>query len=392
MKTYPVKIFADTMQGAPQVSEDSTQGQLSALLQAICVDGFGALAPDSIVWDATEGFAKASFSSGHAYHTESILLFEAVVPANYNGEHRVMKVDSTTVWFELDVGVEPSNATSMGSCKVAPLGWELTHSDGAGEIIILKPAGDLGNVSLRIDNSAFSGWSGSYARLAKVAMVEDVVDINTYTTIFEHRWAATDRYSTGGWDLVGDNRIFYFPMKFAKGDEFACFVAGFIDSVRAGDRYHFIINHLYSTNANDSNMEWDVVDSGDYTYNYFAANNNAGQNRIARKYHQLEGGDTWKKRGMGSRGSDVFNYPDSATNGFYINTSPIIVQEGDNNLRGYMPMLIEPLANATGLYRKNLQDLPDHPNKIFRMLLSTYDRRSDYVNTLIGFDISTVEV
>ena len=392
MKTYPRKFYSHTMQGAPQVSEDSTHGQLSALLKAVLVDGFGLLAPDSIVWDATEGLAKASFSGGHAYEIDSIVLLEGVSPNDYNGEHRATKVSTTEVWFELDDGITPANSTVAGTMKIAPLGWELTHADANNEILIFKPAGDLGNVSLRIDNSAYSGWSGTYARHAKIAMVEDVVDINTYTTIYEHAWACTDLYSTGGWDLVGDNRIFYYLTKYGVGDELGGYVAGYIDTVRAGDKYHFIMNHTLSTDVNNGSMRWDQAQSGYHYYPYLLANGQTSQNRIARKYHQLEGGDTWKKRGMGSRGSDMFNYPDPATNGFYINTAPIIVQESDNTLRGYMPILVEPLANATAMYRKNLQDLPEHPNKIFRMLLSTYDARSDLPSTLCGFDISTVEV
>ena len=381
------------MQGAPQVSEDSAAGQLAALLKAVLVDGFGTLVPDSIVWDATELSAKASFSSGHAYEIDSIVLLEGVSPSDYNGEHRIVKLEGNDVWFELDDGVTPANASAVGTMKVAPLGWELTHADANNEILIFKPAGDLGNVSLRIDNSAFVGWSGTYARFAQVEMVEDVVDVDNYTLIYNHRWACTDRYSTGGWDLVGDNRIFYYLTKYGAGNEFGGYVAGYIDTVRAGDKYHFIMNNVGSTNASDGTYSrWDQVASAYLYYNYFLANGQTTQNRIARKYHQLEGGDSWKKRGMGSRGSDLFNYPDLATNGFYINVEPQVVQEGDNTLRGYMPILVEPLANATVLYRKNLQDLPEHPNKIFRMLLSTYDRRSDLASTLCGFDISTVEV
>lgn len=394
MKTYPVKFYSSAMQGAPQVSSDSTAGQLATLLKSVLVDGFGALAPDSIVWDASEGLAKASISAGHSYEIDSILLFEGVSPEAFNGEHRAIKVSSTEVWFELDAGVEPSDSTVSGSMKVASLGWELTHADGDNEILIFKPSSNVGNVSLRIDNSAFSGFysSTTFANHSKVAMVEDVVDINTYTTIFEHHWAASDSKSDGGWDLVGDGRIFYYLTKYGAGQEFGGFVAGYIDSVRAGDRYHFIMNHLNTTNTGDNTTnEWDQKDSANLYYTHFASNNVLTNQVIARKYHQLEVTDSWKKRGMGSRGSDVFPYPDPATNGFYINTSPIVVQESDNSFRGYMPFLVEPLANATSLYRKNLQNLPEHTGKIFRFLLSTYDKRSDLTNSLVGFDISTVE-
>ncbi|PKF60613.1 hypothetical protein CW745_13865 [Psychromonas sp. psych-6C06] len=391
MKTYPVKFYNESMQGAGQTG-DSDAGTMIAILKACLVDGFGSLAPDSIVWDETELLAKASFSGGHAYEKDSVIACSGSAVTDYNGEHRIIKVTSTEIWFELDT-VPVAPASGSLEIKIAPLGWEITHSNGTNDILVFSPAGNLGEVSLRIDNTAFSGWSGTYARLMKVAMVENVTDIDTYETIYEHCWPATGRYSDHKWDLVGDNRFIFSMPEYGAGKEQACFVAGYIDTLRAGDKYHFIMNHVPVSSASDGTYaRWDQVNSAYPYYNYFASNNVASQNYVARRYHQLDAGDSWKKRGMGSRGSDLFNYPDSATNGFYLNTSPTIVQESDNTLRGYMPILVEPLANATSLERKNLQDLPEHPNKIFRFLRATYDRRSDLSATLIGFDISTVEV
>lgn len=391
MKTYPVKSFSESMQGAGQTG-DSDAGAMIAILKACLVDGFGALSPDSIVWDETELLAKASFSGGHAYEKDSVIACSGSVVADYNGEHRIIKATSTVIWFELDT-VPVAPASGSLEIKIAPLGWEITHNNGTDDILIFRPTGNLGNVSLRIDNTGYSGWSGSYARLMKVAMVENVTDIDTYETIYEHCWPATGRYSDHKWDLVGNNRFIFFMPEYGAGKQQSCFVAGYIDTARAGDRYHFIMNHHPTANASEGTYaRWDKASSSYSYYNYFTSNNVSTYNYVARKYHQLDGGDSWKKRGMGSRGSDLFNYPDSATNGFYINTSPVIVQESDNTLRGYMPMLVEPLANATSLERKNLQNLPEHPDKIFRFLRATYDRRSDLPATLIGFDISTVEV
>ncbi|MEG3753086.1 hypothetical protein [Psychromonas arctica] len=393
MKIYPNKFFGSNMQGAPQVSEDSSPGQVSALLKAVLVDGFGSLAPDSIVFDAQTSLAKASFSSGHSYVNDSILLFEGVTPSDYNGEHRVISVTSTEVYFELDNDVSPINATVRGTVKVAPLGWSISFADANNEIIIFTAAGDLGNVSLRVDNSAYDGWSGNYARLCKISMVENITDINTYDEIYSSYWAATGRYSSKGWDLVGDNRIFYLMMQYGAKNNFGGFVAGYIDTIRAGDRYHFIMNHLKDTNAgSETSGRWDLFNSSSYDYyTYFASNDVTTQNRLARKYHQLEGTDTWKKRGMGGYGSDVMLLPNPADNGFYINTQPQMIQETGNCYRGTLPILIEPLTNHSALYRKNLQNLPEHEGKIFRFLKATYGNRSDFSDVLIGFDVSTVE-
>ncbi len=57
-------------------------------------------------------------------------------PAAYNGEHRVKKVSSTEVWFELDGGNPGSAASGAMSMKVAPLGWTLTHESADGMVAI----------------------------------------------------------------------------------------------------------------------------------------------------------------------------------------------------------------------------------------------------------------
>lgn len=390
-KTYPTKFFNDNMQNAPQMSDDSLHGQVAGILKACLVTGFGALAPDSIVWDATEGVAKASFSGGHSYEKHSIVIVSGVSPIEYNGEHRIVKVATNEVWFELDDGITPVDATVAGELKIAPLGWTLEHSNAENDILILKPNVD-GNVSLRIDNSAYSGWSGSYARHCKVAMVEDVVDINTYTTIYEHRLPATDRYSSGGWELVGNSAICFFVPRYASGNKFAPFVLGYIDSHRAGDKYHFAMTRLPSTDLNNSSNRWDQNNSSYSCYNNFLTNGDTSHNVMARKYHQLEGTTSFKKQGIGSYGSDLMKYPDPVTNGFYINVQPQVVLESDGSWRGTMPILVEPLANNFSLHRKTIDNLPEHEGKIFRFVSVSYSSRSDHSSSLMGFDISTVEV
>ncbi len=127
-----------------------------------------------------------------------------------------MQVTATQVWFELDGGNPsvPGTGAAM-TMKVAPLGWTITHESGDGKIFIVRPTNvsESGNVSWRIDNSAFTGWTGSNqygfaSYLAKITMVEDVVDINTFTTIYDHRWPATQRYTAKTWDLIGDSQFF----------------------------------------------------------------------------------------------------------------------------------------------------------------------------------------
>ncbi|MFM4860143.1 hypothetical protein [Aeromonas media] len=396
---YPVKWFSSDMQGAPGLG-DTTDGALTALLKAVLVTGFGQLTITSLSWDATEGAAVATVQSGHKHLQDSVVLIEGVSPAAYNGEHRVKKVDTTRVWFELDGG-NPGTAGSGAAMtiKVAPLGWSLTHESGDGKVAIYRPA-DIsasGNVSLRIDNSSFSGWTGtngsSNAYLAKVQMVEDVVDINTFTTIYEHRWPATQRYSTlKVWDLVGDSQLFYWLPTIGSSNYQTFYCFGYIKSVRPGDRYHAVLVHYTSTNAADGNINWATRE--------WSSPHNLGSSlgtfdtttyrAIARPYHQLFGSTSWWIKGLFGRFGNGMSVPNGADNGFYMSTDPAMVMEGATHLRGYLPGLITPFADLLGWDRKNFNNLPALPGKVIRFIRPLY--RADVYNAdpraLVGFDLT----
>jgi len=192
--------------------------------------------------------------------------------------------------------------------KVAPLGWTLTHESGDGMVAIYRPANvsESGNVSLRIDNTAFSGWSGAtyIAYLAKAQLVEDVVDINTFTTIYEGRWPATKRYSDGRWDLIGDSQLFFFLPAYANTNHQALLLFGYINSVRPGDRYHAILSTYPTTNANDSTRRWDSAAlSASYSavYNNLLAFDDTNHRIMARAYHQIYGTTGWWLKGLFAR-------------------------------------------------------------------------------------------
>ncbi|HDZ8927740.1 TPA: hypothetical protein RUX58_002462 [Aeromonas dhakensis] len=394
MATYPVKWYASEMQGAPSLG-DTTEGALTALLKAILVTGFGTLTINALSFDTAKGWAVATFTGGHAYLQDSVIQVDGVSPAAYNGEHRVMLVTATQVWFELDGG-DPGTAGSGASMtmKVAPLGWTLTHESADGKIAIYRPT-DInasGNVLLRIDNSAYSGWFGATypAYLAKVALVEDVVDINGYTTIYESRWPCTKRYSNGRWDFVGDSQLFFFMPAYAAGNYQFVYSFGYIKSLRPGDRYHAIINYYTTTNANDQSKGWNNG-SGNYTDwgNQFPYFDNANFRVIARPYHQLFGATSYFIKGMFTIIGSGINVPNLTDNGFYLSADPIMVMESGSNLRGYLPGLLVPFGTVSGWSRKNFANLPALPGKIVRFVQVGYEQSNYTANktTMIGFDL-----
>ncbi|RQM60742.1 hypothetical protein [Aeromonas enteropelogenes] len=393
MAVYPVKWYASEMQGAPSLG-DTADGALAALLKAVLVTGFGTLSINALSFDAAKGWAVATFSGGHAYLQDSVIQVEGVSPAAYNGEHRVMQVSTTQVWFELDGG-DPGVAGSGAAMtmKVAPLGWTITHESADGKVFIVRPTNvsESGNVSLRIDNTAFSGWSGVSYRcyLAKVAMVEDVVDINTYTTIYEHRWPATKRYSTGKWDLIGDQQLFYFLPYYAIHNRQAIYLFGYMRSIRPGDRYHALLVHYPTTNADDQARRWDNTQNGYSSYyNHGGTFDTSAHRSIARPYHQLFGSTTWWLKGLFGRFGTGMSIPNGPDNGFYLSTDPVMVMENGNHLRGYLPGIICPYGTVSAWDRKNFKDLPAMPGKLFRFLNIQPDENPYAANQVTtGFDL-----
>ncbi len=391
---FPVKWYASQMQGAPSL-EDTSAGALAALLKAVLVTGFGTLTLNSLVWDATEGAAKATIAGGHAYLQDSVIEVSGASPAAYNGEHRAKKVSSTEVWFELDGGNPGSAASGAMSMKVAPLGWSQTHESGDGMVAIYRPTNvsESGNVSLRIDNTAFSGWTGATYRayLAKVQLVEDVVDINTYTLIYEHRWPATKRYSDGRWDLIGDPQLFYFLPAYASPNFQTLLMFGYIKSVRPGDRYHAVLGTYPTTSSDDSTRRWDQATTANwsYVYNNLLNFDDSNHRVMARPYHQLFGAVSWWLKGVFSRFGTGMTVPNGSDNGFYMSTDPIMVMESNNHLRGYLPGLVVPYGNVSAWHRKNFANLPALPGKIVRFIQATYNESGAIAsNTLAGFDLT----
>lgn len=391
---FPVKWYASQMQGAPSLG-DTSAGALTALLKAVLVTGFGTLTINSLVWDATEGAAKATIAGGHAYLQDSVIEVNGASSAAYNGEHRIKKVSSTEVWFELDGGNPGSAASGAMSMKVAPLGWTLTHESGDGMVAIYRPTNvsESGNVSLRIDNTAYSGWTGaSNGFLAKVAMVEDVVDINTYTLIADFRWPATKRYSDGRWDLIGDSQLFYFLPAYGAANYQFTYSFGYLKSVRPGDRYHAFLMYYPSLVATESSRNWvNAAGVNNSSYgNGFPNFEDSGYRNLARPYHQLFGLTGMWFKGLFSRIGQGMNAPNLPDNGFYMSTDPIMVMETGNNLRGYLPGLFVPYATIAGWDRKNFGNLPALPGKIVRFIRAGYveSQYSAGQITMMGFDLT----
>ena len=394
--THPVRWLSSEMQGAPQHTK-MTEGLLVQHLKALLVTGFGDTVADSVVYDTEKGLAKAAFSGGHAYLKDSVIEVSGATPADYNGQHLVTLVDTNNVWFELDT--VPADATGTITLSYPSLGWSMTHESGDGLIAVFQPAGDLGEVSMRVDNSPYTGYKKAYHWTAKVEMVTDVVDINTFEKCaddYDHWRSSSDDYDhANNWKIVGDSRLFHWFTKAGYTDSYSFYEAGYIDSYKAGDRYHFITEGSDNVTGND--YVGHSLDRGLSGNTY---------RRMARKHHQLAGFCSIRFLNLIPDIDNValagVSSPNPVDNGFIIQDSPTLIGESllSNqtetaitrfDLRGSLPHLREVLTSNPAYSGKVIYK----ENRSYFCSLGSCDGESSndpQYSRLVAFDITPVEV
>lgn len=393
--TFPVKWFSSAMQGAPILSSGSagsphtvSPGSLIALLKAVLVTGFGAQALSSAGYDSAAATITLTLPSGHAYLKDSIIAVSGANEAGFNGEFRVRSVTSTKVVLGLDNGTPTvANATGTLAIKIPSLGWKVLFEDASAYKIIFEKASGT-PVKLLVDNSAWSGWNASGGHLAKVAMVEDVVDLNTYSTVWEHRWPCSHNYATPEWQAVGDSMMLYFMPAYGVGGSAnyatrALYAFGDINSIRPGDQYHCLLMHYSELTVTNS---WNYSSSNCYTDGLCFGNTNC--KRLARSYHQLPGSVLPHWRGLNSYMGEGMSFPNMADNGFYVSTEPVPVHD-DLCYRGSLPGVVVPYASPVAYDKLHLDNLPGLPGKLIRLLLCNRQVSAvgADVRRLVGFDI-----
>ena len=173
--TLPVKYYANTMQGAPQLTND--WGCMTSLLDAVLVTGFNLKTIANLT--SAIGVATASIPAGHLYWVGQVLTISGADQNEYNGEVRVVAVTTSTFTYAITgTPVSPATGASITS-KVAPLGWEIAFT--ATNKRAYRSKNVLSNRPyLRVDDSLCPAYNTTYAKKAKVTMAQGMSDIDTF--------------------------------------------------------------------------------------------------------------------------------------------------------------------------------------------------------------------
>lgn len=238
MATIAVKHYNSGMQGAPQLA--NAWGDMTALLDAVLVDGFNLRTIDTLTF--ADGIATARVNAGHVYLVDQVVTIAGANQADYNGEVRVLSTTSLDFTFAV-TGTPVTPATGTMSVKVAPLNFEKAFS--ATNKRVYRSKNVLSNRPfLRVDNSQDPVYTSTYAKKAKVLVAENMSDVDTvvgaqapfdptkptqntigtgsgataidgwfkwYYSKLDNNYAENAGGTSGnkGWVLVGDDRGFY---------------------------------------------------------------------------------------------------------------------------------------------------------------------------------------
>ena len=231
-----VKFFHSAMPNAPVLS--GTAGSLIAVLDACLADGFGLKTVDSIV--VAGGVATATFSTGHSFEPDTIMLVAGATPSGLNGEKRVLTTSTNTVTFSA-AGIPDLTATGTITAKLAPAGWAKVFS--ATNLAAYRSLdAESTRMFLRVDDSGTTN--------ARVVGYENMTDVNTGVGAFPTSvqvagggwWpkANTAGAAARSWTLVADSKGFWLHLHTAitAAGASGC-VWGFGDfaSLKSGDSY-----------------------------------------------------------------------------------------------------------------------------------------------------------
>lgn len=175
-----VKWYTFTNTSAPQLS--NAFGVMVDLLDACLVNGFGSQTISTMTASGTT--VTVTFGTAHNFLQYQVIEIAGATPSAYNGQFRILTVpNSTSFTFQLASAPSSSTATGTMTCKLPGLGWEKSFSGtqkaAYRSLNTLLPARPY----LRVDNSLDPVYTSSYAKYAKVGIVETMTDIDTMSGV-----------------------------------------------------------------------------------------------------------------------------------------------------------------------------------------------------------------
>lgn len=170
-----IKFYVHTNTNAPQLQ--NTYGSLLEILDACLLNGFGAQTITSLV--AAGRQVTADFGQAHNFLQYQVINISGATPLEFNGQHRILSITTNTIKFELaTVPITPS-ASGVISCSLPALDFECPFRAIGKRAYRSKNQLLPSRPFLRVIDERDVVWNTSYAKYAKVGIVESMTDIDT---------------------------------------------------------------------------------------------------------------------------------------------------------------------------------------------------------------------
>lgn len=280
-----IRLYIHTNNSAPQLTNNF--GCMLNVLDAALINGIQVGTVSSLT--ASSKIVTAVFGTAHNLMRYQVIKITGANQAEYNVEARILTVpNATTITFELAAVPSVGIATGTISCSLPPLGWEKPFSStsatgGKGAYRsknLLLPSRPF----LRVVDELDPAYTSTYAKFAKVGIVEDMTDIDTmlgvqapydsanpnknwvgtgsgasgyngwakwyYSTLYDMSQSnpnsSTPSNGSRAWILVGSGDYFYFlPSSIPSNNDLAVYGFGEFKSYLNTDNSNtFLCSHL----------------------------------------------------------------------------------------------------------------------------------------------------
>lgn len=176
-----IKFYVHTNSNAPQLQD--TYGSMINVLDACLVNGINIGVVSSLTASGTT--VTALFSSLHNLMQYQVIKITGANQSEFNGEHRILTVpNAQSVTFELAAAPSTTTTTGTITASLPPLGWEKPFSSSnpnGGSKAAYRSKNLLlsSRPFLRVVDELDPAYTATYAKYAKVGIVEDMTDIDT---------------------------------------------------------------------------------------------------------------------------------------------------------------------------------------------------------------------
>jgi len=382
-----IKFYVHSNNNAPQLTNNF--GCMLSVLDAALINGIQVGTVSSMT--ASGNIVTAVFGTAHNLMPYQVIKITGANQTEYNIEARILTVpNATTITFELAVAPTVTTATGTISCSLPPLGWEKpfssTSATGGKGAYRSKNTLLSSRPFLRVVDELDPAYTSTYAKYAKVGIVEDMTDIDTmlgvqapYNAADPNRnWVATGSGATvingwarwyyarndnahssstsdmstpptnnRAWVLVGNSDYFYIlPSQTGSGSAFPYGFGSFKSFLNADNSNTFLASTLAYVAANATGNIYYNISLGvtDYLSSYLL---------LQRNYAQTSNFKTAACFSMQVSNSQMYSGTTNYIGAYSLNNiapfAPVMVNE--SVLRGEMPNIyylfqLRPYSNS----------------------------------------------